>query len=54
MSIFKNPVAKRRWQRFRESRRGFYSAWILLALTLCSFGAEIFANNRALIVVHDG
>lgn len=54
MSLFKNPVARKRWQRFRESRRGYFSAWILLALTLCSFGAEMLANNRALVVIHNG
>ncbi|MFT7403781.1 ABC transporter permease [Zhongshania sp.] len=54
MSAFKNPVAQKRWQRFRQSRRGYYSAWILLVLTLCSFGAEMLANNRALIVVYQG
>lgn len=54
MSILKNPVAQKRWQRFRQSRRGYYSAWILLALTLCSFGAEMLANNRALVVVYEG
>ncbi|CAA0119776.1 ABC transporter permease [Zhongshania aliphaticivorans] len=54
MNVFKNPVAKKRWQRFRQSRRGYYSAWILLVLTLCSFGAEMFANNRAILVVHHG
>ncbi|MEX1665888.1 ABC transporter permease [Zhongshania arctica] len=54
MSVFKNPVAQKRWQRFRQSRRGYYSAWILLVLTLCSFGAEMLANNRALVVVYQG
>jgi microcin C transport system permease protein len=54
MNVFKNPVAKKRWQRFRQSRRGYYSAWILLVLTLCSFGAEMFANNRAILVVYEG
>jgi microcin C transport system permease protein len=54
MSFFKNPVAQKRWQRFRQSRRGYYSAWILLVLTLCSFGAEMLANNRALVVVYEG
>ncbi|POP53644.1 ABC transporter permease [Zhongshania marina] len=54
MNVFKNPVAKKRWQRFRQSRRGYYSAWILLVLTLCSFGAELFANNRAIVVVYQG
>ncbi len=41
MSIFtlRNPVAKKRWQRFRQSKRGFYSTWILLVLTVGSFGA---------------
>ncbi|CAA0089156.1 Inner membrane ABC transporter permease protein YejE [Zhongshania aliphaticivorans] len=54
MNLFKNPVAQKRWQRFRQSRRGYYSAWILLVLTLCSFGAELIANNRALLVIYEG
>lgn len=55
MSIFtlRNPVAKKRWQRFRQSKRGFYSTLILLALTLGSFGAELIASNRALLVVYE-
>ena len=55
MSIFtlRNPVAKKRWQRFRQSKRGFYSTWILLVLTLGSFGAELIASNRALLVAYE-
>lgn len=56
MSIFslKNPVAIKRWQRFKRSRRGYYSAWLLLLLTALSLGAELLANNRALLVHYQG
>jgi microcin C transport system permease protein len=56
MSIFslRNPVANKRWQRFKQNRRGFISAWVLVTLTVASFGAEMLASNRALIVVYQG
>ncbi len=50
----RNPVAKKRWQRFRQSRRGYISGWILLILTTLSFGAEFIASNRPLIVSYQG
>ncbi|AKH69780.1 ABC-type uncharacterized transport system, permease component [Spongiibacter sp. IMCC21906] len=56
MSLFtlKNPVAKKRWQRFKQSRRGYISAWLLLILTVLSLGAELLASNRALVVQYEG
>ena len=52
--LFRSPVAQRRWQRFTRSKRGYYSAWLLAILTLLSFGAEMLASNRALLVVYQG
>jgi microcin C transport system permease protein len=49
-----NPIARRRWQRFREIRRGYWSAVFLGALIVVSLGAELLVNNRALIVHHQG
>lgn len=46
--------AKARFKRFKSIKRGYYSAWVLLFLFLLSLGAELIANNRALIVKYNG
>lgn len=45
-----NPIARRRWQRFRSIRRGYWSAVLLGVLVLFSLCAELLINNRALVV----
>ncbi|WP_027873762.1 ABC transporter permease [Spongiibacter marinus] len=54
MTLLRNPVAQKRWQRFKQSRRGYISAWLLLVLTTLSFGAELLANHRPLLVSYQG
>jgi microcin C transport system permease protein len=54
ISILRDPVSKKRWQRFKQSRRGYLSAWLLIALSLLCAGAELLANNRALLVSYQG
>lgn len=49
-----NPVTRRRWQRFREIRRGYWSAILFGVLILLSIGAELLVNQRALIVSYQG
>ncbi len=49
-----NPVARKRLQRFKEIRRGYWSAIILAALIVLSLGAELIANQRALLVIYEG
>lgn len=49
-----NPVARRRWQRFRAIRRGYWSAVLMGALVLVSCCAELLVNNRALLVSYGG
>ena len=49
-----NPVARKRLQRFKEIRRGYWSAIILAALFVLSLGAELIANQRALLVIYEG
>ena len=44
-----NPVARKRLQRFKGIRRGYYSAIILAALFVLSLGAELIASQRALL-----
>ncbi len=40
--------------RFKSIKRGYYSFWILLTLTLLSFIGELFINNKALVVKYEG
>lgn len=54
MALLRNPVARKRWQRFKRSRRGYISAWVLLVLTVVCFAAELLASNRALVVSYQG
>lgn len=55
MSLFQlNPITQRRWSRFRSIKRGYISAIVLSACILLSLVAELFVNNRALIVHYQG
>ena len=49
-----SPIAQMRMTRFKSIKRGYYSFWILLALTLLSFIGELFINNKALVVKYEG
>lgn len=49
-----NPVTRRRWQRFRQIRRGYWSAFLLGTLIAATAIAELLINNRALIVSYEG
>jgi microcin C transport system permease protein len=48
------PLTRRRLANFRANRRGYWSLWIFLALFVVSLGAELVANDRPLLVRHDG
>lgn len=55
MPLFRlNPVTRRRWQRFRQIRRGYWSAVLLGALIALTLVGELLVNSRALIVSYDG
>jgi microcin C transport system permease protein len=45
-----HPQTRKQWQRFCSIKRGYFSAVVLGSLILLSCGAELLANNRALIV----
>jgi microcin C transport system permease protein len=49
-----NPITRRRWQRFREIRRGYCSAWLFGLLILLSLCAELLVNHRAIVVHYEG
>ena len=50
----KNPVNERRWANFKANRRGWWSLWIFLVLFILTLGAEFIANDKPLLVKHEG
>jgi microcin C transport system permease protein len=48
------PLTRRRIENFKANRRGFWSLWIFLGLFVLSLFAEFIANDRPVLVVHDG
>ena len=49
-----NPQTIRKLKRFRSIKRGYYSFTIIVLLIFVSLFAELFVNNRALIVRYEG
>ena len=45
---------RRRWQRFRRKRRGYWSLIVFSALFFLSLGAEFISNDKPFLVVYDG
>ncbi len=48
-----SPLALRRWQNFRNNRRGWWSLWVFLVLFVLSLGAEFIANDKPIVVSYD-
>lgn len=49
-----SPMNARRWRNFRANGRGLWSLRIFVTLVVLSLGAEFIANDKPLLVVHDG
>jgi hypothetical protein len=49
-----NPLTARKLRRFRHLRRGYWSFCVLAGCWFLSLFAELFVNDRALVVRHDG
>jgi len=49
-----DPITRKRLQRFRRIKRGYYSFVILTAAVLISLFSNFLANRRALIVSYEG
>lgn len=49
-----DPITRRRFQRFRRIKRGYYSLLILLTAILLSVVAPFLAESRALLVYYKG
>ena len=52
--MLSSPLAQKQWRRFKSIKRGYFSAVFLLALLLFSCFAELFVNNRAIVVSYQG
>jgi microcin C transport system permease protein len=48
------PLTHRRLLNFRANRRGYWSLWLFLLLFMLSLVAELIANDRPLLIRHDG
>ena len=49
-----NPITRRRLQRFRRIKTGYFALWILVIATFLSLFSEFIANNRAIVVNYEG
>ena len=48
-----NPVALKRWRRFREMKRAYGALWLLLILYSVSLCSELLCNDRPLYLRHE-
>ena len=53
-NLIKDPLTRRRLQRFKSHRRAYASFLILMGLYVLSLGAEMLCNDRPLFVRHEG
>src|SRR6056297_2651173 len=53
-SLFRNPMAQKRYERFKSMKRACLSLWILVLLYGLSLFAELLCNNVPLYVHFDG
>lgn len=57
MTVFRfhiTPLTRRRLAQFQANRRGWWSLWLFLLLFGLSLGAEFIANDRPLLIYHQG
>ncbi|CAD5201583.1 ABC transporter permease [Pseudomonas sp. FEN] len=49
-----SPVSRRRLERFKANRRGWWSLWLFTALFVLSLGGELIANDKPLVLSYQG
>lgn len=49
-----NKINQERWRRFKANRRGLWSLWIFTGLFGLSLVAELFANDKPLLIRFEG
>lgn len=53
-SRIKNDLSLKRYRRFKKQRWSVVAVWILLVLTFFSFTAELWVNNKPVVMKHQG
>jgi microcin C transport system permease protein len=53
-SIRLTPLTRRRLQRFRSNRRGWWSLWVFVILFITTLLAEVIANDKPFVVYFKG
>ena len=54
LSMNVTPLTRRRLENFRANKRGYYSPWIFLAMFTVSLFSEFIANDRPIVMYHEG
>ncbi len=49
-----SPLGRRRFERFKKNRRGWWSLWLFIGLFILSLGGELIANDKPLVVSYQG
>lgn len=49
-----SPLMQRRFETFKQNKRGYYATWILAFLLLLSLFAPLLANDKPLILLYKG
>jgi microcin C transport system permease protein len=49
-----SPLTERRIANFRSNRRGYWSFWVFMIIFCASMAAELFVNDKPLLVKFDG
>src|SRR6218665_1257318 len=49
-----SPLNRRRFERLKAHKRGWWSLWLFIVLFVLSLGAELIANDKPLVVHYDG
>jgi microcin C transport system permease protein len=50
----KNDLSKKRWRRFKKNKVAIASIWVLAILFFFSFTAEIWCNNKPIVMYYQG
>ena len=54
LSMNVTPLTRRRLENFRANKRGYYSLWIFLAMFTVSLFSEFIANDKPIVMYHEG
>ena len=46
----KNEISLKRWQRFKKNRSAIISVWVLIIISFLSLTANIWANNKPIVL----